>query len=242
MRKKTIKVPLPKGKLTLKKLIYFLVVLFCAWFFTEQQNQTNLPAEQGTIKVQSVIDGDTLKTPSGESLRLLGIDAPELAKMRNRIVVESGYHYAKEAKKRLEELALNQTLTTQAEQKIYDTYKRQLVELFDNNQHSINELLLYEGLVIFYPFSNLSTEQSSRFLKAQQAAITAERGLWKKVLSLKQSYQPVIANKRSKRFFPKNCAGGEKIAPQNRIAFKTAKEALMFGYYPARECEFLPKE
>mgnify|MGYP001596620182 CR=1 FL=1 len=109
--------------------------------------------------VTKIIDGDTIIV-GGESIRLLGIDSDE----------RGGKCY-KEAKERMEELALNKEVLLERDVKDKDQYKRLLRWIFvENNgvRTNLNLVLVEEGLAVarFYEDRKYKDE----ILKAEQKA------------------------------------------------------------------------
>ncbi|MBL4889417.1 MAG: thermonuclease family protein [Candidatus Lindowbacteria bacterium] len=99
------------------------------------------------IEVSSVYDGDTFKTIQGESIRMLGIDAPELAsKWKERAEHQKG---ALKAKDRLRELIGGKTVDLVVPDEVpMDKYSRTLALVFlAGDSVPVNARLLQEGLV-----------------------------------------------------------------------------------------------
>ena len=102
-------------------------------FILENLKRNSNDFEEGFVG--KVIDGDTVVV-SGESIRLLGIDADE-----------RGYECYNEAKKRLEALVLNKNVKLEKDVEDKDQYKRYLRYVFVNNTN-INLQMAEEGLAI----------------------------------------------------------------------------------------------
>lgn len=245
--RRSIRIPrpkLPRGKLTPQKIIIFLLLLLGSWIVSEYESkpafQQNSDSTQ--VTVTRVVDGDTIRTSNNETIRLIGIDAPEIAKLRAGQVIEPAGYYADDSKKLLESLALDKEIYLYPEEPIYDNYRRRLAELVSSDGQSINEQMVASGAAVVYQFSNLSSEQKERLIRAQQKAMRDQRGFWGRILNLKDTSKPVIGNKSSKRFFPRNCQAAEKVAEHNKTLFSSAIEAFEEGYSPARECDFWPTE
>ena len=90
--------------------------------------------------ISKVIDGDTV-VAEGDSIRLIGIDTDE-----------RGQPCYSEAKKRMEELALNKEAVLERESENKDQYGRLLRYIFIGNEN-INLKMVKEGLAVarFYP-------------------------------------------------------------------------------------------
>ena len=238
------RVKLPRGKLTPQKIIVFLLLLLGSWIVSEHNNK---PAFQkgdssAQITVSRVVDGDTIHTSNNETIRLIGLDAPEIAKRKSGVIIEPGGYYANDSKKLLESLTLGKEIYLYPEEPLYDNYRRRLAEMVSSDGQSINEQMVSSGAALVYLFSNLSAEQKERLVTAQQKAMRDKRGFWGTILGLKATHRPVVGNKSSKRFFPQDCQEAEKVAEHNKTKFSSAVEAFEEGYSPARECGFWPTE
>lgn len=85
------------------------------------------------LKVTRIIDGDTIVISSGETVRLIGIDAPEKKDC-----------YSNNATNRLQELVLDKEITFEYDQNEKDRYGRTLLYIWVNGIF-VNELLTKEG-------------------------------------------------------------------------------------------------
>ena len=106
-----------------------------AWAFCEKT-----PADLAAltpVTVDYVIDGDSLQLVSGEQLRLIGVNTPEM---------KGPQPLAAEAKARLKALIAGQTLYFQPGAEPKDKYQRLLGHLFLPDGRNIEAVLLEEGL------------------------------------------------------------------------------------------------
>jgi endonuclease YncB( thermonuclease family) len=94
--------------------------------------------DQDEIFVTRVVDGDTLKTDSGESVRLLGINSPE-----------KGEKYSKEAKEFLESKVLNKKVRLEFLGDRYDKYGRLLAYVY-HGEENINIKEVEAGFANYY--------------------------------------------------------------------------------------------
>jgi len=131
--------------------------------------------EPEMFTVSSVIDGDTLKVKSGSdetTVRLLGIDAPEL---------KSGGPecYAEESRQRLEELTKGKTvqLAADSSQDDQDKYGRLLRYITLEDGTKVNEKMVYGGYAYEYTYDKPYAQQAA-FKAAEADAKSAKRGLW----------------------------------------------------------------
>ncbi|HGN3030883.1 TPA: thermonuclease family protein [Pseudomonas aeruginosa] len=143
------------------------------------------------VEVARVVDGDTVRLRDGRSVRLIGINAPELA--HNGRTTEP---FAEAAKQRLQALvsASDGRLTLQPGRQARDHYGRTLAHLFDASGANLEARLLGEGLgylVAVAPNTELTACQQA----AERAARSANLGVWKRspVLSLDRLAQSGFA-------------------------------------------------
>ena len=122
--------------------------------------------------VEAVPDGDTVHLKGGMKLRLIGINAPEVAH-HNR----PGEPGGEAAKRFLREQLMGRRVRLEHDLEARDRYGRELVHLRDESGSLVNEWLLREGhaWVSLYP-PNLG--HLERYLAAEAEARAAGRGVW----------------------------------------------------------------
>ncbi|GLO11590.1 nuclease [Pseudomonas putida] len=134
-------------------------------------------AEQAQqVAVRQVVDGDTLRLADGRSVRLIGINAPEIGRKGR-----TSEPYAEAARRRLQAL-VNASggrvgLVPGIEGK--DKYGRTLAHIYGRNGDNLEAQLLSEGLgyqVAIAPNVRLSGCQQL----AERAARKAGNGLWRR--------------------------------------------------------------
>jgi micrococcal nuclease len=179
--------------------------------------------------VVRVIDGDTLVLSGGAHVRLLGIDAPEMA--------HDGHpadFLAYKSKAALTELALHRRISLQYDLLRYDHYGRLLAYLYLPNHTFINAVLVRRGLARVYTIAP-NFGHREELLTAQRQAIEADRGIWKKLLQQDEPYY--IGNKNTLRLHRPECPLGARMAPSHRVRFYSLKKAFLEGYSPCRSCK-----
>lgn len=127
---------------------------------------------QGALKVVKIYDGDTVTMADGMKIRLLQIDAPELAE---------GECFAKESKTALVNLlARKGTVTLRADpaSASYDRYGRALRYIFVGKVN-VNLEMVKIGAAAPYFYQGEKGIYSSAMLKAAQDAKLYKVGLWK---------------------------------------------------------------
>ncbi|QXH51224.1 thermonuclease family protein [Pseudomonas fakonensis] len=134
-----------------------------------------LPERAPQVAVRHVVDGDTVRLADGRSVRLIGINAPELARKGR-----PAEPYAEAAKKRLQALVKASGgkvgLVTGSEPK--DKYGRTLAHIYSRTGNNLEAQLLSEGLgyqVAFSPNVHLAGCQA----QAEQVARQRRLGVWR---------------------------------------------------------------
>ncbi|PJI48322.1 MAG: nuclease [Pseudomonas sp.] len=134
------------------------------------------PSAAETVRVARVVDGDTLKLADGRSVRLIGVNAPELAHHGR-----SEEAFAVAAQRRLQALVaandgeVGLVLGRQAK----DRYGRTLAHAYGARGDNLESRLLAEGLgylVAIAPNTDLTACQQA----AERGARSAKLGLWKR--------------------------------------------------------------
>jgi endonuclease YncB( thermonuclease family) len=176
-----------------------------------------------------VLDGDTLILAGGKSVRLLGLDAPEME--RDGRPAEFLAHKSKAL---LTDLAQGKIVRLEYDQLRYDHYGRLLAYLFLPDNLLINAELLRQGLARVY-FHAPNVRYRDLLLAAQTEALDARRGLWQQ--ALRQDEPFYLANRQSLRFHRPNCPLAGKIAAANRLNITSLRQAYLEGFSPCRSCK-----
>ena len=133
----------------------------------------------GSIRafVTKVVDGDTIHVRIGttnETVRLIGIDTPEVVDPRKPVQC-----YGREASARTKALLDQQTVYLQADstQGDRDRYGRLLRYVWSANGVDTNLLLISDGYAFEYTYA-LPYRAQLAYKAAQSSARSAQRGLW----------------------------------------------------------------
>ncbi|MBA6142578.1 MULTISPECIES: thermonuclease family protein [Pseudomonas] len=134
-----------------------------------------LPVKPEQVRVRQVVDGDTVRLVDGRSVRLIGINTPEIGRKGR-----SSEPYAEAAKRRLQALvkASDGRVGLVPGVQAKDKYGRTLAHIYGRNGDNLEAQLLSEGLgyrVAVAPNVRLSGCQQ----RAEQAARQAGAGLWR---------------------------------------------------------------
>jgi len=123
-------------------------------------------------RVESVIDGDTIVVREGGKVRLLGINAPEVAH-RDRAAEPLG----DQARQRLQQLLTGKRVYLEFDQQRRDRYGRLLAHVKLEDGIEINALLLREGLARAL-FLQPNMRHLYDYYRAEGAAQGASLGIW----------------------------------------------------------------
>jgi len=198
-------------------------------------------------KVTKAVDGDTayVKLESGkeEKVRFIGVDTPE-----STTKVEP---YGKEATAYTKSKLLGKNVWLELDVQERDKYGRLLayVWLSPPTKESDEEIRtkMFNAVLLLEGYAQVMTvppnvKYAEYFGKYQQEAREKNAGLWglevkeEKPASSKTVSASYIGNKNSKKFHLLNCQWAEKIAPGNRVYFKSRDEAIKSGYEPCKVC------
>jgi micrococcal nuclease len=147
--------------------------------------------------VSRVIDGDTVVLEGGETVRYIGIDAPEMGKKQKG----GPEFYAREAAKYNKSLVLLKKVRLEFDEEKKDAYGRLLAYVFVKNVFVNGELvkLGYARVMVKPP----NTRYKAMLLEYQKEAMTRDAGLWQeKKQDTEQSY---MGNKRTYVFHRPSC-------------------------------------
>ena len=145
------------------------------------------PGNVPSAKVQRVVDGDTLRLVDGRSVRLIGLNTPELGRQGR-----SPEPFAEAARKRLQALvaASDERVLLQVGKQAKDHYGRTLAHAYDSRGRNLEAQLLAEGLGYLVAVApNLALVQCQQ--AAERRARQARAGLWQR--------SPVLAPKQLNR-------------------------------------------
>ena len=139
------------------------------------------------VRVAAVVDGDTFRLTDGRSVRLIGVNAPEVGRKGR-----SAEPYAEAAKRRLQALvnASGGRVGLRLGQQPNDHYGRLLAHAYGAQGENLESVLLAEGLGFFVAIApNTSLVDCHRAVERQ--ARLANKGVWRQ--------PPVISAERLRR-------------------------------------------
>lgn len=123
--------------------------------------------------VQTVIDGDTVILSDHERVRLIGVNAPEIAHWRYR---KKGERFGNEAKNYLKTLTEGKKVTLVSDSDHFDRFGRCLAYLYLEDGTFINQKLIEEGWA--RTFRKFGFKYRDDFLKREEKAREGKKGMW----------------------------------------------------------------
>lgn len=137
----------------------------------------NAEVNKTTAQVLRVVDGDTIEVSlSGkkETVRLIGIDAPEAVDPREAVKC-----FGKEASDKAKEILNGETITLESDptQRDRDRYGRLLRYIFINSLN-FNKFMISSGFAHEYTYQSNPYKYQLEFIEAQKSARENKKGLW----------------------------------------------------------------
>jgi micrococcal nuclease len=175
----------------------------------EQQNASEEPC-----RVARVLDGDTVVLKSGETVRLIGVDAPELH--HPNIPVQ---RFAKESMAFLRRQAEGRDCALEFEPgQLRDRFGRLLAYFFIDHR-LINAELIRQGYA--YAYTRFPYHRQSEFMALEQEARQARVGLWKS-----QNLKPISWRDATKHY-------GEYATVEGTVAAaRNTGKACFLNFHP----------
>lgn len=143
-----------------------------------------------TTIVVNVVDGDTFKIESGETVRMIGIDTPEKVHPSKPIQC-----YGKEASLKTEELIEGKEIRLEKDVSEKDRYNRLLRYVYVGDVF-VNEYLVREGYATSSSYSP-DIKYQDKFVEAQKLAQEENKGLWNLSACPTATPKPIITTKPS---------------------------------------------
>ena len=194
-------------------------------------------ADDWSVRVEKVLDGDTVVLEGGERLRLRGIDAPEVEHGDT-----PGQYYGRDAARALSTLVSGQALILDSDELDRDRHGRLVGLARLGDGRLVNLAMIEQGAAFVYPHtSDTDRNLGRRLLAAQITAMKRGKGFWPGLLR-SSTGSGYLGNRNSRRFHALSCAQGRKVGTTNQVRFSSLAEAFGAGFAPARECTSWPLE
>lgn len=181
------------------------------------------------VRVDRVVDGDTLRLEDGRLVRYIGINAPEIDHASHRADPFGKQSLAVNA-----QLAAGKSVRLEQTFEKKDQYGRLLAYVYDQQGHMLNLILIAKGLAYFYPHPANRKSVDEVMLAAQRQAMAQRLGIWHALAHQKTG--PIIGSRRSRRFHIPSCSFAAAVAPGNQVRFNSLWEAYWSGYAPCDHC------
>jgi len=123
-----------------------------------------------TATVEQVIDGDTIVLSSGEKVRYLLIDAPEITNGHNDCYGQEAYQYNRD-------LVLGQEIALTYDTQCTDKYGR-LLAYVEAPDGELNTLMIDRGFACYLHIPPDGDARASEFESLELGAKQAKRGMW----------------------------------------------------------------
>ena len=179
-------------------------------------------------RVKFVYDGDTILLETGEKVRYLGIDAPEMdyhgRKSEFMAMASRDYH---------SRLVDNKRVRLEFDQEKRDHHGRLLAYVFLEGGEMVNGLLLRQGFAhVLVKRPNL--KYFSVLLNEQRLAMKEKRGVWSQATQrMERCY---FGNGNSYRFHRPGCSLAKQIRAHNLVKFESRHKAFWEGFSPCKRC------
>jgi len=201
--------------------------LFTLLLFTGLIATTETSAAQTWHTVRWVNDGDTVVLTTGQRVRYIGLNAPEIDHADQK-----AQPYGYQARSFNKDLIFSKRIRLEYDDERVDRYGRLLAYVFLEDGSFLNARLLREGMAFYlYHPANIKYDQS--LLKAQQEAMELKKGLWR---NWRDKDQKLIGNRYSRRFHLATCPLAHKIKSKNKVQFSRKWDAFQQGYAPSKKC------
>jgi micrococcal nuclease len=192
--------------------------------------ESALLSRMDSVRVDYVIDGDTIILEDGRHVRYIGINCPEVAH-RDR----PGEPFGKAAERFNRQLVEGKAVRLEYDQKKTDRYGRTLAYVFPDRNLLVNRRLVEAGMA-FCLYDRKTAKYADALLNAQRRAMAAGKGIWRNP-ALKKP-RTLVGNRASRRFHLPHCDPAKRIADRNRVMFNSRWEAFLEGYAPSKRCFF----
>ena len=179
--------------------------------------------------VTAVFDGDTILLESGEKIRYLGVDAPEVSHQGSPADC-----YGHEAKDLNEQLVFHKRVSLRYDRATTDVHGRWLAYVFLPDGRCVNAELVKKGCATVF-HSSEGFGKFDEFLSYQRQAMRDQRGLWGQCRVKPSNHY--TGNRRSYVFHRAGCPYGRQTGSSNRTRFDSRNAALEAGYSPCRRCK-----
>jgi len=145
----------------------------CLLSGTSQAGTLSIVSHGRWVQVGRIYDGDTFQTRSGEKIRLLGINTPEIAHASSP-AQPMGY----EATEALRHLIAGKVVRLAFDKQRHDVYQRTLAQVYLRNGDWVNAKMVELGMAHVYTFTP-NLRWAAELTAREQQARRDKRGIWR---------------------------------------------------------------
>jgi micrococcal nuclease len=164
-------------KLVLTVAIFLFAVgssLYSSWRSEDADDDAPIPSQQEeTLRVKTVVDGDTVELEDGRKVRYIGVNTPEIERGTKK-----GQCYGQEALRRNRELVEGKEIRMEKDVSETDKYGRLLRYVFVGDVF-VNEVLVREGFAEAKRYKP-DTAKADALEAAERQAMDGKMGKWGK--------------------------------------------------------------
>ena len=177
--------------------------------------------------VRKIINGNTVQLESGEIIKYIGADVPDMNKK------EGPEFYARQAVNYNKKLVFMKKVRLEFDAKRKDENGNMLAYVFVN-KNFVNAELIRNGCARA-EVTPPNLKYKGVLLDAQKKAMADDKGIWAEKKQDSEKYY--VGNKRTSAFHRPSCKGVEKIPDKGRIVFHNRSDAIKIGYVPCKTCK-----
>ena len=211
-------------------IIFILISLFVSFsVFGEQslykKSNKELDLLESTV-IKRVIDGDTVKTVDDKTIRILGVDTPEINWDEN-----TADYYGYKARDFTKEQLLNEKVYLEYDTEKSDDYGRTLAYIYLNDGQLFNNQLLENGyahLMIVKP----NNKYEKKFKKTAKKAREKKVGIWNRLNQLEEKI-PMISWEKAEKYY------GEEVIVKGEIVNTHKSEEVTYLNFAENYWEIL---
>lgn len=137
-----------------------------------QKNQSSSDAQTEFVRVNRVVDGDTIELETGEKVRYVGVNTPESVKISSPVEC-----FGKIASEKNKEMVEGKLVRLEKDVSDKDRYGRLLRFIYLEDGTFVNDVLVRDGYARVSTFPP-DVRLADQFKTAEREARDAKRGLW----------------------------------------------------------------
>ena len=194
----------------LKKSLILILIFFALTGFLVGCKQ-----QENEVYIERIIDGDTVKTAAGDSIRFLGVDTPEIDWENN----ESEF-YAQKARDFTAANLKDKNVTLKYDTEREDDYGRVLAYIYLENGELFNIKLLNSGYAHLMTVAP-NTKYLDNFTNEVVKSRAEGSGIWSQIKQLEKEI-PVVSWDEVKKYY------GKKVIVEGKIINTYQSDKVVF--------------